>query len=163
MAQPQALPPAAGCLKRGQLRKGNVLTEQIRLIRGKIRRFALTRFKKRYVDEQASRKQGECNHCGNCCEILFRCPFLITIEDGSSQCSIYEDRPGQCAAFPIDYRDLADVGFECTYSFGQDLLSIDLPKESGQTVPEPQIASRRLNPTRMLPVLLLNRLLNRTR
>ena len=64
-------------------------------------------------------RNGECNHCGNCCEILFKCPFLLTLEDDTSQCSIYDDRPGQCAAFPIDEKCLADVDFDCTYSFGE--------------------------------------------
>jgi hypothetical protein len=94
------------------------LKKQFKLASGKIRRFWLIRLRKDYVDAQIANRQGECNHCGNCCEILFKCPFLITLEDASSQCSIYEDRPGQCAAFPIDVKDLSDVDFDCTYTFG---------------------------------------------
>lgn len=145
------------------------MRKKFRLVRGKIRRYATLRFRKGYVEAQVAERRGECNHCGNCCEILFRCPFLISLDDGSSQCSIYEDRPGQCAAFPIDARDLADVDFDCTYTFGDEgndpLVDIEpvvhaaLP---GSTT-EPDDAPGRFNPARALPILLLHRLLDRTR
>jgi hypothetical protein len=93
------------------------LRRQLQLASGKFRRFLLICTNKKYVDEQMSKRQGECNHCGNCCEILFKCPFLIRVDDGTSQCSIYEDKPGQCAAFPIDEKCLSDVDFDCTYTF----------------------------------------------
>ncbi|MEE2754897.1 MAG: hypothetical protein VX910_13005 [Candidatus Latescibacterota bacterium] len=95
------------------------MIKQFKLASGKFRRFLLIRLKKSYVDQQMTKRQGECNHCGNCCEILFKCPFLLTLDDGSSQCSIYDDRPGQCAAFPIDEKCLSDVDFDCTYTFGE--------------------------------------------
>lgn len=90
--------------------------QKIKQATGKVRRFALVHFQKNYVDRQMALRQGECNRCGNCCEILFRCPFLIK-EDGASVCSIYEDRPGQCAAFPINEKCLADVDFDCSFTF----------------------------------------------
>ena len=99
-----------------------------KLVAGKVRRFFYVHFRKNYVDGQLAFRQGTCNHCGNCCEILFKCPFLIKLEGDQSFCSIYEDRPGQCGAFPIDEKCLADVGFDCTYSFareGVDLLHIE--------------------------------------
>ena len=86
---------------------------------GKIRRFLLLRFRASYVEEQLDLRQGECNQCGNCCEILFRCPFLVKVEDGSSLCSIYENRPKQCAAFPINQACLAEVSFDCSYTFAE--------------------------------------------
>jgi len=92
---------------------------------GKMRRFALVRFRKEYVQQQESLRKGECNQCGNCCEILLKCPFLIKQDDGFSVCSIYENRPGQCGAFPIDERCLEDVRFECTYSFSKETLVED--------------------------------------
>ena len=92
---------------------------------GKMRRFALVRFRKEYVQQQESLRMGECNPCGNCCEILLKCPFLIKQDDGFSVCSIYENRPGQCGAFPIDERCLEDVRFECTYSFSKETLVED--------------------------------------
>ena len=94
------------------------MIKHLKLASGKIRRFLLIRLKKNYVDEQLTKRQGECNHCGNCCEILFKCPFLIRLDDETSQCSIYDDRPNQCDAFPIDEKCLSDVDFDCTYTFG---------------------------------------------
>ncbi len=90
---------------------------------GKVRRFLFVHFRKSYVVEQATLRTGECNRCGNCCEILFKCPFVIKQDDGFSVCSIYEDRPGQCSAFPIDERCLADVEFDCTFSFAKNPVS----------------------------------------
>jgi Fe-S-cluster containining protein len=69
---------------------------------------------------------GDCNQCGKCCEILFRCPFLTRIDEETSICSIYENRPKQCGSFPIDERCLAEVGFDCTYSFAR------LPQEEAE-------------------------------
>ena len=86
---------------------------------GKMRRFWLVWFRKAYVAQQVERRQGECNQCGNCCELLFKCPFLIKSESGDTLCSIYENRPQQCAAFPIDNRCLSEVDFDCTYTFLQ--------------------------------------------
>ncbi len=144
------------------------MTKKLKFARGKLRRFTLVKFRKAYVDKQTADRHGECNHCGDCCAILLRCPFLINLDDGSSQCSIYENRPGQCAAFPIEERDLADVAFNCTYTFGdqvEDLVGIETPQgeSTAGASPEPSAASRRLNPILTIPFLLIYRLLNRTR
>lgn len=97
------------------------------LIAGKVRRFALVRFRPRYVARQTALREGECNRCGRCCKILFRCPFLKEKEGGEFHCRIYGRRFEQCVAFPIDDRDLVDVGFNCTYSFRKThLIQIDL-------------------------------------
>jgi len=102
---------------------------------GKIRRFAFVHFRKSYVARQESLRVGECNQCGNCCDILLKCPFLIKQPEGSI-CSIYEDRPGQCGAFPIDESCLADVDFDCTYSFAEEAVV-----ESPSSIPLLQIDS----------------------
>ena len=91
----------------------------LRLAGGKIRRFLLVRFRRGYVSQQTILRQGECAQCGNCCEILFRCPFLLRLEDETTVCSIYDNRPRQCAAFPVDRRCLADVDFNCNFTFLQ--------------------------------------------
>ena len=91
--------------------------KKLRQATGNVRRFLLVRFREGYVGRQVLQRQGECNQCGNCCEILFRCPFLIKVEGGPSICSIYEDRPGQCEAFPINEKCLAEVDFDCSYTF----------------------------------------------
>ena len=85
---------------------------------GKIRRFVFSHIRKAYVEQQLTRRQGECNQCGKCCEILLRCPFLVRVEDGASICRIYHRRPGSCAAFPLNEKCLSEVDFDCTYSFG---------------------------------------------
>lgn len=95
---------------------------------GKIRRFVLVHFRKKYVQRQTTLRQGTCNQCGNCCEILFRCPFLVKIDKNMSACSIYDSRPGQCAAFPINARCLSEVDFDCSYTFpAQTGLQIEPP------------------------------------
>ena len=90
---------------------------KLRQASGKGRRFLTTHFRKAYITQQAEIRLGECDQCGNCCEILFRCPFLVRQDDGTALCSIYDSRPGQCAAFPIDHKCLAEVDFECSYRF----------------------------------------------
>jgi len=82
----------------------------------KIRRFFLCITQKEYVRDQEKRRSGECVSCGKCCMLPFRCPFLIGDED-NFRCGIYNERPGQCRAFPIDERDLKDVNYQCGYFF----------------------------------------------
>ncbi|OGG46302.1 MAG: hypothetical protein A3F84_02435 [Candidatus Handelsmanbacteria bacterium RIFCSPLOWO2_12_FULL_64_10] len=115
------------------------------MIAGKVRRFALIRFRPGYVARQAALREGECNRCGRCCKILFRCPFLKEEEGGESHCRIYGQRFEQCVAFPIDDRDLADVDFNCTYSFRKTgLIQIDLTGlEVGFDGPPPEAFPRR--------------------
>ena len=86
---------------------------------GKARRFLFLRFRKAYVERQVGLRQGDCDQCGNCCEILFRCPFLVKVEGGKSWCAIYQNRPNQCAVFPLDRKCLRDVGFHCSHTFGE--------------------------------------------
>jgi hypothetical protein len=84
---------------------------------GKFRRFVSANFRKDNVLESLGLRRGECNRCGACCEILFRCPFLKKHNDGTSTCGIYEDRPNQCRLFPIEPCDLSDVRVSCSYFF----------------------------------------------
>ncbi len=63
-----------------------------------------------------ARRQGECDRCGDCCKILFRCPFLTQDADGNSLCRIYEYRFTQCRHYPIQPRDLTEVS-RCSYTF----------------------------------------------
>lgn len=80
---------------------------------GKLRRFWLVRFAPAYVERQSARRQGACQRCGRCCELLFRCPHLR----GTNECRVYERRYVQCRLFPIDERDLADVRGRCGFRF----------------------------------------------
>ncbi|HEV2704986.1 MAG TPA: YkgJ family cysteine cluster protein [Pyrinomonadaceae bacterium] len=84
---------------------------------GKLRRFVNIRFRRKEVVAKLSLRRGECNRCGACCEILFKCPFLKKHGDGSTTCGIYEDRPDQCRLFPIERRDLEEVRVQCSFYF----------------------------------------------
>ena len=88
-----------------------------RQAQGKLRRFVQIRFRRDEVVESLALRRGDCNRCGACCEILFKCPFLKKHGDGSTSCGIYEDRPRQCCLFPIDRRDLAEVRGTCSFYF----------------------------------------------
>jgi hypothetical protein len=88
-----------------------------RQVQGKLRRFVNVNFRKNEVIEKLALRQGDCNRCGACCEILFKCPFLKKHGDGTSSCGIYEDRPNQCRLFPIDKRDLREVKGTCSFYF----------------------------------------------
>jgi hypothetical protein len=88
-----------------------------RQAQGKLRRFVSANFRKDEVIASLALRQGECNRCGACCEILFKCPFLKKHRDGTTTCGIYEDRPNQCRLFPIEKRDLQDVRGTCSFYF----------------------------------------------
>ena len=88
-----------------------------RQVQGKLRRFVNIRFRKDEVIEKLALRRGECNRCGACCEILFKCPFLKKHTDGTTTCGIYEDRPDQCRLYPIERRDLAEVRGQCSFYF----------------------------------------------
>lgn len=81
--------------------------------RGKVRRLYLTTFRPDYVRKQIEKRKGECRQCGSCCRLVFHC-FYLTTED---LCRTYSSRCSVCSTFPIDERDLRDVGPHCGYSF----------------------------------------------
>jgi hypothetical protein len=84
---------------------------------GKLRRFVSANFRKEEVVAALALRRGDCNRCGACCEILFKCPFLKKHGDGTTTCGIYEDRPNQCRLFPIERRDLDEVRGQCSFYF----------------------------------------------
>jgi Putative zinc- or iron-chelating domain len=88
-----------------------------RQAQGKIRRFVNTNFRKTETVASLSLRRGECNRCGACCELVFKCPFLKKNSDGSSTCGIYENRPNSCRLFPIEPRDIREVRGTCSYYF----------------------------------------------
>ncbi|MER3428075.1 MAG: hypothetical protein C4334_08230 [Pyrinomonas sp.] len=88
-----------------------------RQAQGKLRRFVNAHFRAQEVIASLALRRGECNRCGACCEMLFKCPFLRRHEDGTTSCGIYQDRPTQCRLFPIDRRDLEEVRGACSYYF----------------------------------------------
>ncbi len=92
-------------------------TFRARQAHGKLRRFVSANFRKDEVIASLSLRRGDCNRCGACCEILFKCPFLKKHDDGTTTCGIYEDRPNQCRLFPIEKRDLEEVRGSCSFYF----------------------------------------------
>jgi uncharacterized protein len=84
-------------------------------LRGKLRRFAQAKFKRQDTDALLAKRTGECNRCGACCKILFKCPFLGTDAEGQYTCTIYEKRFAQCRLFPLHAADLREVS-ECSYT-----------------------------------------------
>src|SRR5574340_1498426 len=86
-------------------------------LRGKTRRFIQANFERQDHDALLARRQGECNRCGACCKILFRCPFLGTDAEGQFTCRIYEKRFAQCRLFPLHRADLLELEEKCSYTF----------------------------------------------
>ena|SRR5438552_4046969 len=83
---------------------------------GKLRRLYMVHAQRSDVEEQVRSRKGDCNRCGACCKIVYRCPFLEENEVGY-RCSIYESRATQCRYFPISQRDLTELAGSCSYYF----------------------------------------------
>jgi len=98
-----------------------------RQAQGKVRRFVKTTFRKESTIASLALRQGECNRCGACCELVFKCPFLKKNPVGTSMCGIYENRPNSCRLFPIEKRDIQEVRGTCSYYF------IEKPVRLGRT------------------------------
>ena len=88
-----------------------------RQAQGKLRRFVNVSFRRQEVIAALALRRGDCNRCGACCELVFKCPFLKKYSDGTSTCGIYENRPNLCRLFPIERRDIEEVRGTCTYYF----------------------------------------------
>jgi hypothetical protein len=86
-------------------------------VRGKVRRFLQATVLKPDTEALLARRKGECNRCGACCKILYKCPFLATDEEGQYVCRIYDKRFAQCRMFPLHARDLLELGDQCSYTF----------------------------------------------
>jgi len=96
-----------------------------RQVHGKLRRFVSANFRREEVIAALALRRGECNRCGACCEILFKCPFLKKHRDGTTTCGIYEDRPNQCRLFPIERRDLEEVRGTCSFYFIEKPIKLE--------------------------------------
>ena len=96
-----------------------------RQAQGKIRRFLNTNFRKQETVAALALRRGECNRCGACCELVFKCPFLKKQPDGSSLCGIYENRPNSCRLFPIEQRDIQEVKGTCSYYFIEKPVNLE--------------------------------------
>jgi hypothetical protein len=95
-------------------------------MKGKVRRFVQASVLREDPAPLLERRRGECNRCGACCKILFRCPFLGTDAEGQYTCRIYDKRFAQCRLFPLHAADLAELS-ECSYTFVEGEASAELP------------------------------------
>jgi Fe-S-cluster containining protein len=89
-------------------------------VRGKVRRFVEANLLKEDSQALLAKRRGECNRCGACCKILFRCPFLGTDAEGQYLCRIYDRRFAACRLFPLHARDLLELGEQCSYTFEEE-------------------------------------------
>ncbi|MDK1031809.1 MAG: phosphatidylserine decarboxylase family protein [Planctomycetia bacterium] len=94
--------PAAGGATKGMARTWS-----------KVRRFVLSQTRRRYVEAAIAQRKGACVRCGQCCSLVWRCPYLA---DGN-QCRIYDKRFKPCDNFPIDYWDLRWAVVPCGHKF----------------------------------------------
>ena len=95
-----------------------------RQAQGKIRRLINTNLRKQEMIAALALRRGECNRCGACCELLFKCPFLKKNADGSTLCGIYENRPNSCRLFPIEKRDIEELRGTCSYYFIEEPIRL---------------------------------------
>src|SRR5262249_6557087 len=76
---------------------------------GAIRRYVLSKLlPDKILYRWQPYKRGECNRCGLCCKIVYRCPFFHEHEHATA-CMIYTSPrhfPSACVVFPIDPIDL---------------------------------------------------------
>jgi hypothetical protein len=86
-------------------------------LRGKTRRFVQSTLLRQDAASLLAKRRGDCNRCGACCKILFRCPFLATDAEGHYTCRIYEYRFAQCRLYPLHSADLRELAEQCSYSF----------------------------------------------
>ena len=97
------------------------LMARARNLLGTPRRFFLNVLKADYVRRSVAMRQGDCNRCGICCQLVVKCVFL-RFEDGLAACGRYENRPPNCSQFPIDQADIEEVNriaphAPCGFSF----------------------------------------------
>ena len=113
--------------------------QRCKLLWGKVRRFYLSVFRRRYIRKCAARRQGECARCGACCVLGYRCQSLR--HNGEfTECAIHKFRPPNCRVFPIDERDLADRDLilpdtPCGYRFAPEPCAEPTPEPAPQPAP----------------------------
>lgn len=83
----------------------------------KWRRFFIGIFNPSYIQKSIDQnREGACNRCGACCELLFKCPFLGRDAQKLPYCRVYGDlRPTNCHTYPFDATD-SEVDI-CGFSF----------------------------------------------
>lgn len=96
------------------------------ILRGKMRRFWLVYFRRRYVEEVLlpKRKAG-CHRTGACCQLGLGCPAY---DNTNRLCKIHPHKPLVCKLFPITNEDLKDRDLiyprkSCGYYFEEGISS----------------------------------------
>ena len=102
-------------------------------LRGKARRFVQANLARQDTDALLAKRHGECNRCGACCKILFKCPFLGTDAEGQYTCRIYDKRFAQCRMYPLHAADLLELEQQCSYTFETE------PALPESALPEPAL------------------------
>ncbi len=89
-----------------------------RQAQGKIRRFVNTNFRKQETIASLALRRGECNRCGACCELVFKCPFLKKNARWHVRCAA-STRTARIhvAFFQSRQRDIQEVRGTCSYYF----------------------------------------------
>jgi len=128
------------------------ITRRFRHLPIKLRNTWYSYFDLDYVAKMEAQRKNECNHCGACCEILWRCPFLqdegqtkpksffemvltpftpTRTEKKPSRCSVHQTRPLPCRTFPIDPKTVEVIekdrtpGKGCSYRFEETLRKLE--------------------------------------
>ncbi len=96
-------------------------------LKGKTRRFVQASLLRQDPAPLLEKRRGDCNRCGACCKILFRCPFLGEDADGQYTCRIYEKRFAQCRLYPLHVSDLRELEGQCSYTFETEPAAGALP------------------------------------
>ena len=104
-------------------------------LRGKTRRFVQASILRRDPAPLLARREGECNRCGACCKILFKCPFLASEGEGQYTCRIYDKRFAQCRLFPLHATELREVEGQCSYTFAKNPSASEASEVSGVSEP----------------------------
>ena len=108
------------------------------MLRGKIRRFWLAYFRRRYVEEVLlPRRKSTCRHVGACCELGFGCPAF---DAQNRLCKIHPHKPLNCKLFPITEADIRERNLlypqkSCGYSFVPASAEIFSPIFNEETAP----------------------------
>lgn len=99
------------------LRRKNIFSQAMR----KARRLYFSIFHKEYVQESIKTRQGDCNRCGACCALVYRCPFLGKDSQDLPICRVYGTlQPQQCKNYPFDSID--NEVEDCTFKFEDQKL-----------------------------------------
>ena len=112
---------------------------RLKLLRGVHRRLHLNWFRPDYIRASLLHRIGECQRCGACCQLGWRCHYLQKDAKGIPSCRIHTGRrPPNCHAFPIDQRDIAD----------RNLISPTVPCGFSWAQPNEQSSCKSIKPSR---------------